>query len=91
MYTDVVFLLGAGTGFVSILVITWVIDMMMKTNLRKQYLYQSDVEKVDILERLENIKCQLAVLQNKTNDKYLRMKYNQFIDLIAFLRKRNLG
>jgi len=86
-----VFLLGAILGFLFVLCVAWVINLMMKTNMRNCYLYQGDEEKREIMGRLENIKNDLDVLQRKMNDKYLRTKYNQFVDLLAFLRKRNLG
>lgn len=91
MYGDIIFLLGAVSGFVFVYIVMWVVDLMMKTNMRNTYLFHNDEDKKEIIGRLEDAKNHLEVLQKKTNDKYLRLKYNQFVDLIAFLRKRNLG
>lgn len=91
MYADSIFLIGAGAGFLAIFVLAWVVDLMNKVNFRNNYLYQNDADRREMLDRLQNIKNEFDILQKKTNNKFLIRKFNQVVDLIAFLRKRNMN
>ncbi len=90
LYGEFTLILGVILGFCLSFSFALFLTAFQKNQFKKYYLYQNDNEKTEIINRLENIRMELETLQKKSNDRYIRNKFNSFIDLIASLRKRNM-
>jgi len=87
---DLAFFLGWVLGMGFVLLGAWFVLFSHKNNVKKYYLNHDEATRKEMVDILHNIENQYDFLDQKCNLKHFRMKRNSVIDMLTYLRKRNM-